>query len=127
MIRLRIHIAFLLFGIFFFPILFQSIHIACHQYNNYKSEHHFCHDKVHDKVTNAKGEKELEKENTCLLCEYQFSINDLPDVFFFSSVIPAFSCVSNEIAENHQYKQVYTVKTPRAPPVFFLIKFFSNF
>lgn len=117
MIRVRKHIAFVLFGIFFFPILFQSIHVVWHHSHSYKCEHNLCSQTITNKDLHTNGENISEKEKTCSICAYQFAINDLPTISFFNPVIPIFICDYNEIATQHHYKQVFSDKTPRAPPV----------
>jgi len=116
-IKLRKHIALLLLGIFFFPILFQSVHIFWHHSHGYKCEHFFYHKKTSDNDSLTKHVNTSEEEETCLICEYKFPINDSPKVFFFSTTIPTFVCVINEIDKQLPYKPVFSDKTPRAPPV----------
>jgi hypothetical protein len=58
-----------------------------------------------------------QKQKTCPICEYHFSINDLTKIYFFKTVIPAIACNYFEIAKQRQYKQVFSDKAPRAPPV----------
>ena len=115
--RFRKYIAFLLFGIFFFPILFQSVHIVWHHSHGYKCKDNFCHQTIADKEFYPNEKNVTEKEKTCPICEYQFSINDLPKISFFSPVISGIAYVYNEIATQQQYKQLFSDKTPRAPPV----------
>lgn len=117
MIKLRKHIALLLFGIFFFPILFQSFHIVWHHSHGYKCEHNLCSQTITNTCFHSNDKNVSEKEKTCPICEYQFSINDLPKISFFNAVIPVFACTYNEVATQQQYKQVFSDKTPRAPPV----------
>lgn len=117
MIKLRKHIAFLLFGIFFFFILFQSVHIVWHHSHGYKCEHNQCFQTITNTDIHLYGENVSEKEKTCPICEYQLSINDLPKISFFNAVIPVFDCTYIEVVIQQQYKQVFSDKTPRAPPV----------
>lgn len=117
MIKLRKHIALLLFGIFFFPILFQLFHIVWHHSHGYKCEHTLCSQTITNTDFYSTGDNISENEKTCPICEYQFSINDLPKISFFNAVIPVFACTYNEVATQQQYKQVFSDKTPRAPPV----------
>lgn len=116
MIGVRKHIAFLLFGIFFFPILFQSIHVVWRHSHPSKCEHNLCSQTITNKV-HTNGENVSEKEGTCPICAYQFAINNFPTITFFNPVIPIFICDYNEIATQQYYKQVFSDKTPRAPPV----------
>lgn len=118
MIKLRKHIAFILFGIFFFPILFQSVHIVWHHSNGYKSEHNHCFQPITNKGLYSNGENLSEKEKTCPICEYQFSINDLPKISLFKADIPVLAFIYIEATTKQQYKQVFSDKTPRAPPIF---------
>lgn len=99
--------------------MFQSFHIVWHHSHSYKCEHHICHQKLSDKDSHTKRKNISKKENTCPICEYQFSVNDLPKISFFSTYIPVFVCTYNEIAIQEQHKQVFLDKTPRAPPVHF--------
>ncbi len=117
LIRLKKHIALLLLGIFFFSILIQSVHIVWHHSLIQKCEHYICHKKTPNKYLFTKQENVSEKEETCLICEYNFSINDSPKVFFLSTVIPAIASIFHEIYKQQQYIQVFSDKTPRAPPV----------
>lgn len=117
MIKLRKHIAFLLFGIFFFPILFQSTHVVWHHAHSYKCEHNLCSQTTTNKDLHSNGENVSEKEKTCPICAYQFAINDLPKISFFNAIIPVFTCTYNEVATQQHYKQGSSDKTPRAPPV----------
>lgn len=118
MITLRKHIAFLLFGIFFFPITFQTFHGVWDHSDDNITENQNCHHRVNDDGSNAEGECIYKTENTCPICDYQFSINDIPKVPFFSSEIPEFTSLYYEIKRNHHYKQVHSAKSPRGPPVY---------
>ena len=117
MIKLRKHIALLLFGSFFFSIIFQSVHVIRHHSNTHKCEHNLCSQTLTNTDFHSNGENVLEREKTCPICEYQFSINDLPKISFFNAVIPVFVCTYNEVTTQQQYKPVFSDKTPRAPPV----------
>ncbi|PKQ61892.1 hypothetical protein BZG01_18340 [Labilibaculum manganireducens] len=117
MIKLRKHIAFILFVIFFFPITFQSVHIVWHHAHGYKCEHHLCHAESSDKNSHTSTENLSEKENACPICEYQFSINNLPELSVIKSEIPVLAYSYNQVAAVQQYVQVFSNKTPRAPPI----------
>lgn len=117
MINLRKHIVFLLFGIFFFPIVFQSVHIIWHHSHGYKCEHNHYSQTITSKDLHQNSKNVSEKEKVCLICEYHFSINDLPNISFFNAVIPVCECTYNKVVAHQQYKQVFSDKTPRAPPI----------
>ncbi len=116
MFRLKKHIAFLLFGIFFFPIIFQSLHVVRHHSHNNKVEHHICHHKTTDKCCPDTSESISQEEKICAICEYHFSLNDIPKIFIFRSIIPEFICSINQTATQQGYQQVFRDKSPRAPP-----------
>ena len=118
MIRLKKHIAFLLFGIFIFPIVFQSVHIVWHHSHVYKCAHNHGLQAASKTDFHSNGENVSEKQTTCPICEYQFSINELPNIATFNAVIPVFPYSYNEVATQQQYRQAFSDKTPRAPPVF---------
>lgn len=117
MIKLRKHIALLLFGIFLFPILFQSIHVVWHHSRTYICGHNLCSQTITNKDFLTNGENISEKEKICPICEYQFSINDLPKISFYSPAILAIACNYIKTTNRQRYKQVVTDKTSRAPPV----------
>jgi hypothetical protein len=115
--RLRKHIAFILFGIFFFPILFQSIHIVWHHSNSFKCNHHQCYCEIIVKPVTRNTSNISKEEDHCPICEYEFSLNEIPQIFKFRSFIPILTFVYNEIAVHQKFQQVFSIKTPRAPPV----------
>lgn len=118
MINLRNHIALLLFGVFFFPILFQSVHFVRHHSHDYNCEHYLCHQTIADINFHTNGENLSEEVKKCLICEYHFSINELPEISVSGRVIPSITCIYNEIVIQQQHKQVISIKVPRAPPVY---------
>jgi len=118
LIKLKKYIAFLLFGIFFFPIVFQSVHIVWHHAHGYKCNHNHHHIIVEVNL-HQDVEKISETEQICPICEFHFSINNVPKTSFFNSVIPVFAYLFNVTADNINYTQIYTFKSPRAPPFYF--------
>ena len=118
MIHIRKHITFLLLGIFYFPIIFQSAHIVWHHSNGCKDEYQLCGKKTSNNTSCSFSKNISQKETICLICEYQFSINDLPKVPVFRPIIPEFTCSIHEIVTQQYNKQNFSEKSPRAPPVF---------
>ena len=102
-------------GLVFIPILFQPVHVVWHFSIGHANEPHCCHFETSDK--NSCSESIQPEEVHCLLCEFEFSINDLPEISCPKIVIPVFVFIYNEIATQQYFKQVFTDKTPRAPPV----------
>ncbi len=118
LIKQRKHIALLLFGIFFFPILFQSFHIVWHYLHDHKREHSHCSQAITNTDFHSNNKTVSEKEKVCPICEYQFSINNLPKISFPNPAIPEIARNYIEITYQQHYKQIFSDKTPRAPPVF---------
>ncbi len=117
MIHLRKHIALLLFGIFFLPIIFHGVHIVWHHSHGDKYEHEFCYNSETDNISQINIDNISNKGNICPICVYQFSINDLPEISFFSSDIPEIAFVYYDLYKSQHWKQVFSDIPPRAPPV----------
>lgn len=117
MIRLKKHIAILLFGIFFFPITFHASHVIWHHLHDQCGKHYLCYPEASHKHPKSNTESISQNENFCPICAYQFSINDLPETPIFRSTIPVFVCIYSNIAAQKQYKQAFADKSPRAPPI----------
>lgn len=115
MIKLRKHITFLLFGVLVFPILFQSVHIVWH--NSQTNKNHYCQKETCDNDSADKTENISQEEDVCQICEYQFSLNDVPNIFIFRPILPEIASTLTGIAAPQQYNQVFSEKSPRAPPV----------
>ncbi len=118
MTKRRANIAVLLCGIFLFPIIFQSVHIVWHHSHGFKCEHHHCqqiapHEDFHSYFENISDEV-----SKCPICDYQFPVNNLPEVSFLGTLLPLHTCIYIELNQQSQYKQVFSDKTPRAPPTF---------
>lgn len=118
MIRQQKHIAIFLFGIFFFSITFQTLHIVWHHSHGYHDKHFVTLPETSNKFSLSNAATLSQKEEVCPICEYRFSINDLPQFPIYRSFVPVFACSFNEIATKQQYKHTFPVKSPRAPPVF---------
>lgn len=117
MIRLKKHITVLLIGIFFFPVVFQSIHMVWHQSHSSSCEHHECNHKPPTNTTQPFAEKCIKNNETCPVCFYQFSINNVTKISHLTIQIIAKTCHYKAIAIAQQYQQVFAEKSPRAPPI----------
>jgi hypothetical protein len=116
MVGLSRHIAVLLLGVFLFPVVFQAIHITWHQVHDDHITHHFCHADLI--VQHSQPDEEIlsEKENYCPVCEYKFSINDLPKISVYRTVIPVIVGSVRETQIQLLFQSVILIKSPRAPP-----------
>jgi len=115
---IKVHITFFILGVFIFPFIFQSIHIIRHHYQDDSENIYFL--KV--KSNNHNFQKNisinlLSRDNHCLICEYQFAINSLPEIQYFVINISISNSNFKEetIAEPH--KQIINTKSSRAPPL----------
>jgi len=108
------HIAPFLSGLFVFPIFYQSVHVVCH-HTSVQIEH--CDS---DYCTNNSFQKNsikiIQSPAHCPVCEYQFSINNLPDISIFKAIMPYTQGVYNENTIQQSHNQICTLKPPRAPP-----------
>ncbi|MDD2962313.1 MAG: hypothetical protein PHU33_00055 [Bacteroidales bacterium] len=120
MTTLQKHIALWLFGIFSFPILFQSGHTVLHHLHGYRHTQHqcmLCSTGRPDPTSCAFDEEGDHGEGVCPICEYQFSINQLPEATAFDPVVPMFFCNQCQSVVPSYYRPNHTTKSPRAPPV----------
>lgn len=113
MIKHRRHIASVLFWIFLFPIIFQSIHIVWHHDRAHQCEHHAT---VSDHGIHKNHPSFSETESSCAICDYHLTINGLPKSSLFSSFIPILAIKSKVTAPKLPHKIGFSNKTPRAPP-----------
>lgn len=117
--ELKKHIAVILLGIFIFPITFQSIHIVWH-HSHCISHNATCHNAVdyHDYTGTAFHHSN--STDHCPICEYQLSINTLPDIPFFEAVIPIICGTFKVLSVTKPHQEVFALQSPRAPPAQFL-------
>ncbi len=113
MIKIKKHIARVLLGIFFFPIVFQSVHIVGYNHHGKPQDHFLCDidSDFHGSILTAS-----EKVDHCPICDYEFSINRLPIYSVFDAIVP----IGNEIFTATEIKQphlqIFGSLPPRAPP-----------
>lgn len=61
---------------------------------------------------------ELQKHELCPICAYHFSINDIPKASIFRSALPLAQDLFKELVIHLPFQQLFSNKSPRAPPVF---------
>jgi len=115
LLELKKHIAVILLGIFIFPITFQSIHIVWH-HSHRISYNAPCHNAVDCLDYTRTAFFHSNSTNHCPICEYQLSINTLPDIPFFEAVIPIICGVFKVLSVTKPHQEVFALKSPRAPP-----------
>lgn len=108
--------AIILIGIFLFPVVFQSFHIVQHQ----SHEHEYCSAQHHIadyKITKGLFFKQLsEKEEHCIVCEYQFSLHDFPAVAVYRTATLLTESILIQLFENLPATKAFSQAEPRAPP-----------
>ncbi len=113
--KFKKHIVVFLLGIFVFPIIFQSIHIVWHH------THAVLHNENVSIIENCNihnNEIVLISDNIehCAICEYEFSVNNVPNGFYFDTVLLFIKDLVNQNIVNKALQQIFSFKTPRAPP-----------
>lgn len=118
LIKLNKYIAIVLLGIFAFPIFFHSLHVAwhhskginCYCTENKCSTSNEFSDNVIVKTSNS--------EEYCPICEYKFSVNNLPDISLFGNNVFKVDSYYKAIVINQFKPCIHSKKAPRAPPFF---------
>jgi len=103
-------------GIFFFPIIFQSVHMVWHLTSGQKHPPGPACCTIH-KQDSGKDVESLEQKNVrCPVCKYQFTLTTLPDHPVFKAIIPVQEGLGEEIKTEPPQRPIFTFKSPRAPP-----------
>jgi len=115
--KIKSHIAFILAGIFLFPILVQSTHFLAH------TEHHHCSGiecvniVVNTEALAFEPFQNIDSEGNCLICDYKISLKDIPQAFDTSFGIDVHFLFRQILVEAPQIGFESHPGTPRAPPV----------
>ena len=114
--RTKQHIAAVLVGLLVFPIIFQSVHIVWHHSYDHSEMGGLscCTGNGPDSCEDVSGIS----KNTghCPICEYQFTVNILPDFTIHEAIIPAFTGFYHDITITKPHLQPVALKSTRAPP-----------
>lgn len=113
--HLRIYSIYLLLGVFLFPLVFQSAHVVHHHAQELRAA--CCH--VHETAADPVKQDGVSQagEAPCAICNYTFSLNVLPGLNPIKTCLPYVSGALPLPSYQRTFAAVYTVKTPRAPPV----------
>ena len=105
-------LSFLFMIVFITPIVIKATH---HLY----IDHDCCTDQNYcNPDGNHNSEKNTEEDDDdCPICNYNLSINNLPENHSLNAEIHLFTRIYKDITTQQQYKLVISVKTPRAPPI----------
>jgi hypothetical protein len=61
-----------------------------------------------------------QEEKSCLVCDYEFSINNLPEISIFRITTPITERSFQEKETQAYFQEVSSYKSPRAPPFLFI-------
>jgi len=116
--NIKKHIAILLIGIFIFPLLFQPLHVLLH----HKYHPFLCANTSFETVFVGESTDlhfhQTDKNERCPICDYHFSLNQLPPVIVSVAVVPLLMSTVHEKNISASIVEFNSVKSPRAPPVF---------
>jgi hypothetical protein len=112
-ISARKHIAIILLGMFIFPVVFQQFHIIRHHSHDQGAGILVINQDSPD-CTKVSCQR---KDCHCPLCEYKFSIINMPDVFFFNAAINIIEGIEAESASSRPLQIPFSSASPRAPPL----------
>jgi hypothetical protein len=115
--KIKTHITVLLAGFFIFPVVYQSVHLVLHNSNRDKEHHHVCseHAPAPDPLEGISSLSEL--KTVCPICEYEFSIKEIPEISVFYCNIPIKHLSYNRTAVRQIYKDFFSKGSTRAPPL----------
>lgn len=97
---------------------FQSIHIVCHHSYGFSN----CQPDDNIGLNHQIAKPSVSKKvNHCLICEYQFSLNNSPENSVFNVYIPIIKGILLESILVQPHQKLFETKSPRAPPLQTLI------
>ncbi len=117
MIKSKTYKALFLFGIFIFPLIFQTAHRIKHHNQALQSccEHTYCHETLVSTV-NILGII-IKEDDHCLICAYDFFIKSFTG-YLFPGFMPIESHLNYVESSTLAYKAApVALKKSRAPPV----------
>jgi hypothetical protein len=114
--HIKRHIAFVLTGFLIFPIIFQSIPVVWHHSYDHSeiAIHSSCSNNDPGSCKDVSGIST--SSGHCPICEYQFTVNILPDCSIQVATVPVITATCHDIATGNPHLQIVALKSPRAPP-----------
>lgn len=122
MLKSQKQISFILLLVFTFPVVYQQVHLLHHHAlsnTHVCCEHHHC-SQISVEPVSTKGLFYSNKSDneTCVICDYKFTINQMPIAFDFGNTFNYFGELSFTF-NNANFICSFTYSKPsRAPPVF---------
>jgi hypothetical protein len=115
--KIKSHIAFVLAGIFIFPMLVQSTHFFAHAEHQHCSGFECSIISLNSEALAFNPFIDGGSKGDCLICDYKISLKDIPKAFNISIDIDIHFLIRNIIAEAPHLGFESHPGTPRAPPV----------
>lgn len=120
MFKFKKYIAFFLFLVFTFPVIYQQVHIMQHHAiincHTDCDNHYNTHNNIEPVNPKTISFSVSNENKTCAICEYQFTINQMPVVYQFSKSNNYFSKYRFPFTGQHLICSYICGKSSRAPP-----------
>jgi hypothetical protein len=110
------NIAIILFGIFIFPIVFQYAHIITYHSNSFSDIHHESCCQTNENHSGINKGSVVDKNNHCVICEYEFSFNEIPVKPVIGVSVLIIKANTSEATIASPIPSLSYKKSPRAPP-----------
>jgi hypothetical protein len=114
--KFKSHIAFILAGIFLFPMLVQSTHFLAHAQQHHCSGFECSNISLNSEALAFNPFIDAGSDDNCLICDYKISLKNIPQAFNFGFDIDVHFMIRNLIAEAPHIGFESHPGTPRAPP-----------
>lgn len=123
MMHIKKHTALFFLLVFTVPVIYQTVHILQHHANH--DIHHACenHHEEQEKTSNIPEDTNTlyfistSNEKQCVICEYTFTINQIPVIYqLAASTSHSIEIKSNYKNVNHSWFELSAI-SPRAPPL----------
>lgn len=105
------HIAISFLLIFVIPIIYQPVHIVLHHSDDGSECSHQC--RTTKKKTGFPG---VQKDNHCFICEYEFTVTDLPEENGTTFSENCFAELKVAREQKSAVNEEFNLISPRAPP-----------
>jgi len=110
------NITYLLFGIFLFPIVYQSIHLTRHASHTTKLELHACPASSLANPVPQNAEQLSSHQPACIICDYHFCVNAIPGLSILRTTVPALLTRLMPFVARQYIIESFLIASPRAPP-----------
>ncbi|MCG8698185.1 MAG: hypothetical protein MI922_09035 [Bacteroidales bacterium] len=120
MLKHKKQISLILILVFTFPVIYQQAHVVYHHIlshiHNSCNHHHCSQDKVKTVNLLTSSYSEKTKNEKCAICDYKFTVNQMPVDFQFDNSINSYSELNLKFTEENFGYVFILAKSSRAPP-----------